>query len=68
MIARNISELVEVYYDAVEGEVDLLPIQSYFFNQVNSNNFSQEFVLKFNVDVNVNILQSSLDELSLTVI
>ena len=64
LIAKNISELVEVYYDAVEGEVDLLPIQNYFFNQVNSNNFSQEFILKFNVDLDVNILQSALDELS----
>ena len=48
LIAQHVDENIEmVYYDAVEGSVDLLPIQSYFFDQVNLNNFTQQFVLIF---------------------
>ena len=64
LIAQHIDDNIEfTSYDVVEGVVDLLPIQSYFFDQVNLNNFTQHFVLKFNVDVDVGILQKSLDEL-----
>ena len=64
LIAQHVDENMEtVYYDAVEGSVDLLPIQSYFFDQVNLNNYSQEFLLKFNVDCDLDILQKSFDEL-----
>jgi NRPS condensation-like uncharacterized protein len=47
----------------MEGIVDLLPVQSYFFDQVNLNNYAQEFVLKFNVDCDRDILQKSFNEL-----
>ncbi|WP_461463266.1 D-alanine--poly(phosphoribitol) ligase subunit DltA, partial [Methanobrevibacter sp.] len=64
LIAQHIDDNIEITsYGAVEGVVDLLPIQSYFFNQVKLNNFTQHFVLKFNTDVDVGILQKSLDEL-----
>ena len=64
LIAQHIDDNIEITsYGAVEGVVDLLPIQSYFFDQVNLNNFTQHFVLKFNTDVDVGILQKSLDEL-----
>ena len=65
LIAQHITENIELTsYDVIEGSVDLLPIQSYFFDQVNMNNYTQQFVLKFNVDVDVDILQKSLDELT----
>ena len=64
LIAQHIDDNIEfTSYDAIEGVVDLLPIQSYFFDQVNLNNYTQHFVLRFNVDVDASILQKSLDEL-----
>ena len=50
-------------YEHIEGRVDLLPIQSYFFDQINENTFTQQFVLKINGDLDITILQDSLDEL-----
>ena len=64
MIAQNIGEIYRVSYDAVEGEVALLPIQSYFFDQINTNEFSQEFILKAKNDLDLEILQKSFDELT----
>ena len=64
MIAQNIGEIDRVSYDAVEGEVALLPIQSYFFDQINTNEFSQEFILKAKNDLDLEILQKSFDELT----
>ena len=64
LIAQNISDISHVSYDAVEGEVELLPIQRYFFNQVNSNEFSQSFILKSNADLDLSILQKAMDELT----
>ena len=51
-------------YESTEGIVDLLPIQSYFFDQINENNFTQQFVLKIKEDLDVDILQKSFDELA----
>ena len=64
LIAQNIAEIEHVSYDSIDGEVDLLPIQSYFFDQINSNEFSQEFVLKANTDLDLDTLQKSFDELT----
>ena len=65
LIAQHVVDNVEkVSYDAVEGIVDLLPIQEEFFDQVNSNNYTQEFVLKANMDLDIELLQRTLDELS----
>ena len=64
LIAMNVSEADEISYDFFEGNVDLLPIQSYFFDEINRNDFTQEFVLKSKIDVDVEILQKSLDKLS----
>ena len=50
-------------YENIEGTLDLLPIQSYFFDQINEDNFTQQFVLKTNEDLDINILQNSFDEL-----
>ncbi|WP_296889690.1 non-ribosomal peptide synthetase, partial [uncultured Methanobrevibacter sp.] len=64
LIAQNISEGIEkISYDAVEGVVDLLPIQKYFFKQININNYTQEFVLKANRALDLDILQRAFDEL-----
>ena len=64
LIAQHVNENIEtIHYDTMEGVVDLLPIQSYFFDQVNLNNYAQEFVLKFNVDCDRDILQKSFNEL-----
>ena len=51
-------------YNPVEGVVDLLPIQSYFFDQVNSNKFSQVFVLKSKFNLDLDTLQDAFDELT----
>ena len=64
LIAQNVEKITKISYDKTEGEVDLLPIQSYFFNQVNSNDFSQEFILKSKADLDLNILQRAFDELT----
>ena len=65
LIAQNVIEDFEVVsYDAVEGVVDLLPIQNYFFNQINKDNYVQEFILKANRDLDINILQSAINELT----
>ena len=50
-------------YENIEGRVDLLPIQSYFFDQINESIFTQQFVLKINGDLDITILQKSFDEL-----
>ncbi|WP_458405069.1 amino acid adenylation domain-containing protein [Methanobrevibacter sp.] len=64
LIAQNLKEFKEeISYDPVEGEIDLLPIQKYFFDQNNKNEFSQQFILKSKVNLNVDNLQKSLDEL-----
>ncbi|MCR5026154.1 MAG: amino acid adenylation domain-containing protein, partial [Methanobrevibacter sp.] len=64
LIALNITEDVQVSYDAVEGRVDLLPIQSYFFDQIKDNSFTQEFVLKSLIDLDIGLLQDAWRELS----
>ena len=65
LIAQNLKEFEEdVSYDAVEGEIDLLPIQSYFFEQDNKNEFSQQFILKSKVKINADDLQKAVDELA----
>ena len=65
LIAQNLKEFEkDVSYDAVEGEIDLLPIQSYFFDQNNKNEFSQQFILKSKVDINADDLQNAVDELT----
>ena len=65
LIAQHVNENIEITsYDVVEGSVDLLPIQKYFFDQINLNNFTQQFVLKFKTDMNIDILQKSFDELT----
>ncbi|MBR2556898.1 MAG: hypothetical protein IKE95_00790, partial [Methanobrevibacter sp.] len=54
LIAQHVNENIEITsYDVVEGSVDLLPIQKYFFDQINLNNFTQQFVLKFKTDMNI---------------
>ena len=64
LIAQHAGEAIRKdTYDAVEGVVDLLPIQSYFFDQINKNCFSQQYVLKSARDLNKNILQKALDKL-----
>ena len=64
IIAQNVDKNIElISYDAVEGVVDLLPIQKYFFEQIGENRYTQEFILKSNRDLDVDLLQRSFDEL-----
>ena len=64
LIAKNIENKEDIVYDAVEGAVDLLPIQSYYFNEVNNDEYSQEFILRSNIKLNLNILQNAFDNLT----
>ena len=64
LIAQNIKKSDEKDYDSIEGEVDLHPIQNFFFSQVNKDKFTQEFVLKVNMHLGRDILQESLNALS----
>ena len=65
LIGQHIDiDVDRVSFDAVEGNVDLLPIQKYFFNQVGRDDFSQEFILKSKVKLDLNTLQNVFDELS----
>ena len=43
---------------------DLLPIQSYFFDQINRNDYTQEFILESTIDLDIDLLQAALDELT----
>ena len=63
LIAQNIENVSDMSYDSIEGDVDLLPIQSYFFDYINKNEYSQHFLLKFTENIDVNILQEALNEL-----
>lgn len=64
IIAQNIQGEVNISYDAVEGLVNLHPMQSYFFDKINRNNFAQEFILKSKVDLDISTLQKAFDELT----
>ena len=65
LIAQNLEEFERVVsYDAVQGEVDLLPIQSFFFDQINKNENSQQFILKSKENLDIDVLQNALWELS----
>ena len=65
LIAQNVIEnFEEVSYDSVEGIVDLLPIQDYFFDQINKDNYTQEFILKANCRLDIDKLQNAIDELT----
>jgi amino acid adenylation domain-containing protein len=64
LLAQNAGNKFEETYEYVEGVFDLLPIQDYFFDQINRNNFTQEFVLKSAADLDISILQAALDELT----
>ena len=64
LIAQNIAQdFEEVSYDSVEGMVELLPIQDYFFEEINRDNYTQDFILRANRKLDLNILQSAIDEL-----
>ncbi|WP_407432192.1 AMP-binding protein, partial [Methanobrevibacter sp.] len=62
LIAKNVKITDKISYESTVGEVDLLPIQSYFFNQINKDDFTQTFVLKTKTDLDLDILQKALDE------
>ena len=64
LIGQNVESRSKTSYESTVGEVDLLPIQSYFFDYINSNDFSQEFILKSKVDLELDTLQKAFDELT----
>ena len=64
LIAQHVEYNVEESYESVEGRFDLLPIQSYFFDQVNRNDYTQEFILESADDLDINLLQKAFDELT----
>ena len=63
LIAQNVGSIEKVSYDPVEGVMDLLPIQEYFFDQINEDDFSQHFILKSSEKIDISTLQESFDEL-----
>ena len=63
LIAQNVEDLSNVLYDDVEGKVDLLPIQSHYFEHINRNDYVQYFVLKSGEKINAEILQNTFSEL-----
>ena len=64
LIAQNAKKISKKSYDPTSGEVDLLPIQNYFFDKINSNEFSQEFILKSKHNLDLDTLQTAFDELT----
>ena len=63
LIAQNVQSMESISYDAVEGTVDLLPIQEYYFDQIHSDKFSQYYILKSNEKLEIDTLQESFNEL-----
>ena len=65
LIAQNLEKFgEEISYDAIQGEIGLLPIQSYFFDQNNKNEFSQQFILESKTKLDIGVLQDAFDELT----
>ena len=62
-IAQNVVNLAKTSYESTVGEVGLLPIQSYFFDHINANDYSQDFILKSETDLDLDKLQKAFDEL-----
>ena len=63
LIAKNASDETDISHDSVEGNVDLLPIQKHFFEEINRNDFVQKFILESKTDLDINVLQNALDKL-----
>ena len=63
LIAQNVENVEKISYNAVEGPMDLLPIQEHFFDQINRDDFSQYFILKSKEKLDMTTLQESFDEL-----
>ncbi|WP_407432946.1 condensation domain-containing protein, partial [Methanobrevibacter sp.] len=63
LIAQNVEKVIRKSYDPTEGEVSLLPIQSYFFDQINNDGYSQNFILKSKIDLDLDTLQYAFNEL-----
>ena len=64
LISQHVDTKESVDYDVVEGEVDLLPIQSYFFDQININRYSHSFIVKSEFNLDINMLQEAFDILT----
>ena len=64
IICFLVEKITKKSYAATEGAVDLLPVQSYFFDQLNTNDFSQKFILKSKTGLDLKILQRAFDELT----
>ena len=63
LIAQNIEHAESVSYEAVEGAVDLLPIQEYFISEIGRNDFTQQVILKSKEKLEINTLQEAFNEL-----
>ena len=64
LIAQNVGNEIGEHYESVEGTFDLLPIQNYFFDQINRHDYTQEYILETTIDLDIGILQKALDELT----
>ena len=64
LIAKHVKYMADESYGAVSGVFDLLPIQNYFFDQINRNDYTQEFVLESAIDLDIDTLERALDELT----
>ena len=64
LISQNVEKITKKSYDATVGPIELLPIQKYFFDKINENEYSQEFILKSKVKLDLNTLQEAFDILT----
>jgi acyl carrier protein len=63
LIAQNVDKSHDISYDATEGVIELLPIQSYFFDKINRDNFAQDTILKSKITLDCGLLQKAFDKL-----
>ena len=56
-IAKSINITKSSTYKPVSGKIDMLPIQMYYFDRVNRNNFVQYYVVKSKTTININKFQ-----------
>ncbi len=64
LIAQNVADKKDSSYESAEGIFDLLPIQNYFFDYIKRNDYTQEFILESKMDLDINLIQKALDELT----
>lgn len=63
-IAKTVKNKRTLNYKKTEGKIGLLPIQSYYFEKLNDNKFSQLFIVESNEVLDIERLQNAFNELT----